>query len=451
MDYLPSVREPTKKLDLKTKFLWTGVALVIYFALSFIPLYGLSANYKSQFEALAVLLAASFGSVISLGIGPIVTASIILQLLTSAGIVKLDVSTEEGKKKYSAINKVFGIVFIVFENALYVMSGALPSQTGSAFNISIMILQLILGGLLLLFLDEVTTKWGIGSGISLFIAAGVGVQIISSGLSPFTDPTNPTLPTGAVYKVFALAFQGLFNEAFWPLMGILATIIVFVLAVYLQSVKIEIPLSFGRVRGTAIKWPLKFIYTSNMPVILTAAFIASLQFWGLMMFNIGLPVLGYFEPDANGQMVAVSGLARYINPPTLRTLITQFNSADVTSFFVYLAMMTIGSTLFSVMWVLIGNQDSGSVADQILNSGLQVPGFRRDKRTIERLLNRYIMPLTVLGGFSVGVLAAVADLLGALSRGTGILLAVIIIYQFYEQISKESMEDAHPLLQKFFK
>ena len=100
---------------------------------------------------------------------------------------------------------------------------------------------------------------------------------------------------------------------------------------------------------------------------------------------------------------------------------------------------------------MIGNQDPGTVADQILSSNLQIPGFRRDKRIITRMLARYITPLTVLGGLSVGILAAVADLLGALSRGTGILLSVMIVYGMYEQISRESMEDANPLIRKLLK
>jgi len=83
-----------------------------------------------------------------------------------------------------------------------------------------------------------------------------------------------------------------------------------------------------------------------------------------------------------------------------------------------------------------------------LSSGLSIPGFRRDKRILEKVLERYIVPLTILGGFTVGVLALVADLLGALSRGTGILLSVMIIYQFYEQIQKAHMEEMSPLIGK---
>ena len=93
--------------------------------------------------------------------------------------------------------------------------------------------------------------------------------------------------------------------------------------------------------------------------------------------------------------------------------------------------------------------DAHSQAKQILNSGLQIPGFRRDERVLEKILERYIWPLTIVCGASIGLLASVADLSGALSRGTGILLAVMIVYKLYEEIAKQHMMDMNPAVKKF--
>ena len=111
--------------------------------------------------------------------------------------------------------------------------------------------------------------------------------------------------------------------------------------------------------------------------------------------------------------------------------------------------MIVGSVVFAIFWVQTSGMDAGSQAKQILNSGLQIPGFRRDERILERVLKRYIFPLTVMGGATVGVIAALADISGSLSRGTGILLAVMIIYKMYEDIAKQHMMDMHPAMQKF--
>ena len=85
----------------------------------------------------------------------------------------------------------------------------------------------------------------------------------------------------------------------------------------------------------------------------------------------------------------------------------------------------------------------------MISSGLQIPGFRKDERVLEKLLSRYIWPLTIMGGITVGFLAALADLTGALSRGTGILLAVMIIYRLYEDIARQHMMDMNPMMRKF--
>jgi preprotein translocase subunit SecY len=93
-----------------------------------------------------------------------------------------------------------------------------------------------------------------------------------------------------------------------------------------------------------------------------------------------------------------------------------------------------------------------AVAKQIESSGLQIPGFRRDPRVLKRVLERYIPVVTVISGATVGALAAGADLIGTVGNasGTGVLLTVGIMIQFYEAISREQMMEMHPVLRQFF-
>ena len=162
---LPEVQSPTqKKLAFKEKLKWTLIILVLFFILGLIPLYGLGQNALQRFEFFSVILGASMGSIISLGIGPIVTASIVLQLLNGSGLVKFDLTSHEGKKKFQGIQKLLSIFFILFEGFIYVQMGGLSPAQG--ISPLILIFQLFLGGLMIMFMDEVT-KWGFGSGISL--------------------------------------------------------------------------------------------------------------------------------------------------------------------------------------------------------------------------------------------------------------------------------------------
>ncbi len=446
---LPEVSNPTqKRLPFKERLKWTLIILAAFFVLGMIPLFGLGQNALQQFEYLSIILGAEFGSIISLGIGPIVTASIVLQLLTGAGIMHIDLTTEEGRKYFQGLQKLLSILFIIFEASIYVFMGGLSPVEGSAYGIMrlVLVFQLFLGGLLILFMDEVTSKWGFGSGVSLFIAAGVSKSLFIRMLSPMRSPTNPDVFIGAIPTLFKSLAIGDPQTAFLMFAGVAATIIIFIMAVYAQAMKVEIPLSFGRVRGYGIRWPLNFLYASNIPVILVAALMANVQLWARLLQNWGRPLLGTFVGNTPS-----TGLVAWINAPNVvgKIIMGNITGADFIHTLIYMLFMVAGAAIFSIFWVQTSGMDAASQAKQIMSSGLQIPGFRRDERVLERILARYIMPLTVMGGLAVGLLAAVADVSGALSRGTGILLAVMIIYQFYERIAREHAMDMNPTLKRF--
>jgi len=458
--FLPEVRKPTQqRVPFNTKLKWTLIMLVSYFVLSLVPLFGLGEQALQQFESLSVILGASFGSLVSLGIGPIVTASIILQVLVGADILKLDIHSPDGKKKFQALQKVFAVVFVIVEGAIYVYLGGLspapyydPASNQfvtyaiegavalSAFQIGLLrfllFLQVCLGGFLIILMDEVVSKWGFGSGISLFIVAGVGKSMFIGAFSWIK--IDGVHFSGAIPGIFQALYLGEPSVLLEQLSRIFFTVVVFMLAVYLQAMKIEIPLSPGRVRGYAVRWPLNFIYTSNIPVILTAT----------LLNNISMFV-GFI---ATNPMVVNNMQMFFSGPSVITSLINgSFTTAMLGAMLGYAGLMVGGAILFSIFWVKTSGMDPASQAEQIINSGLQIPGFRRDKKILERMLSKYIWPLTVLGGASVGLLAALADMTNALSRGTGILLSVMIIYRLYEDIKRDHAMDMPPFLRKLFK
>ena len=444
---LPEVKKPEQKyLPFNQKLKWTIIMLIAYFIMGAIPLYGLGRNELQNFEFLSIILGAQFGSLISLGIGPIVTASIVLQLLNGSGILKLDTTTHEGRVFFQGVQKLLSIFFIIFESLIYVFMGGLNPEIG--FSPWILVSQLFVAGILILYMDEIVSKWGFGSGVSLFIAAGVASQIVISAFSPLTTTGDLAFgsgqsPVGKIFVMFISLFKGLPQEALLAFLAILATIVIFLISVYVQSMKVEIPLSFGKIRGYGIRWPLKFIYTSNIPVILVAALLANIQLWATLLERGGYPILGSFS---NGN--PVSGFILYVFPPNLlQNIFTgSFIFNDILRSLSYMLFMIVGSVIFSIFWVQTSGMDAGNQAKQILASGLQIPGFRKDERVLERILSRYITPLTVMGAIAVGFLASIADIMGALSPGTGILLAVMIIYKLYEDIAQQHMMDMHPAL-----
>ena len=459
--YIPEVKGPTqRRLSFKEKSKWTLIILVLYFVLSIIPLLGLDPAAQFQFEQIEVILGAAFGSIISLGIGPIVTASIVLQLLNGSGIVHFELTTDEGKKRFQATQKLLSIFFVLFESCVFVFFGGFAPVVNTLNWKFILVAQLFLGGLMIMLMDEVVQKWGFGSGLSLFIVAGVAKSIFVQAFSPFTPEGTLVLGgSGDPQQVIGRLFYFIFFisdfdvEAILALLSIVTTVVVFIVAVYLQSMKVEIPLSFGRVRGYGIRWPLKFLYTSNIPVILVAALLANIVLLVQFLNNRGIELLGTVGPGGASQ----SGLITWFAPVSIieslvLTLVQQvpFDFLDLARAVSYMLVMVAGAVLFSIFWVQSAGQDAASQARQITASGLQIPGFRRDPRLLERILQRYITPLTVMGGIAVGIIAAGADLSNALSRGTGILLAVMIVYQLYEEIGKQHALDMHPAVRKIF-
>ena len=432
--FLPQVKSPTYRVPFKEKLKWTAVILILYFVLTQIPLFGLSDVSVDQFAQLRAVMAGAFGSIMTLGIGPIVSASIILQLLVGGKIINLDLSQAEDKALFQGTQKLLAIIFTLFEGGVLVLTGSLQAIPGYEW---IMILQIMIGGILIIFLDEVISKWGFGSGVGLFIAAGVSAQIVTGALNPLSTAVSPGVPSGAIPKFIYLLTTS--QPDFTVLIPIVSLIAVFLVVVYAESLRVEIPLSFGGVKGARGKYPLKFIYASNMPVILTSALLLNVQLFASVFQKIGFPILGTIE---NGQ--AVSGLAYYLQVPSLATVMT--NPLGV----IFYAVVFIGSCiLFAWLWVELSNIGPKAVAKQLHGMGMQIPGHRSSRTHFERILKKYIPAITVMGGAFVGLLAFGADLTGALGGGTGVLLTVGIVYKLYEEIAQEQLMDMHPMLRNF--
>lgn len=451
--FIPEVTKPEeKKLSFNVKLKWTLIILISFFILANISLFGLSENALSRFEYLAVIMGTDFGSIISLGIGPIVMASIILQLLTGAEIIRIDTSTVEGKKFFQGIQKLLVFFFIIFEAIVYVLMNGLQPAPGFT---GIVILQLILGGFAIYFMNELCEKWGFGSGVSLFIAAGVSWRLITSafqfidtqGANCLMDFSN----TPCSGKILVL-IQSIINrypiEFLSAFAALLATALIFLLVVWAQSLKVEIPLSYGRVRGYGVKWPLSFFYASVIPVILAAALTANLQLFGGLLENwLGHATwLGGFS---NGQ--AISGLSFWLGSTNILELSIRGGLLPryIIQGFTHIIFFVILCTVFSIFWVKSSGMDSKAQARKIASSGLQVAGFRQDIRILESILDRYVMPLTIMGGAAIGLLASFTNLLGALVSGTAILLVIMIMFQFYQNIAQQHMTDMNPAMRKF--
>ncbi len=141
---------------------------------------------------------------------------------------------------------------------------------------------------------------------------------------------------------------------------------------------------------------------------------------------------------------ALSTLSYYLSPP--RGILSSIE--DPVRLVTFVISWTILAVIFGYMWVEIAGLNPRSQAERLISGGLDIPGVRRNPKVFERLLAKYIYPLTILSSLIVAAIAIVADIFGAYGSGTGILLAVGIINQYYLMIARERALEAYPLLRK---
>jgi len=513
LEYLPIVRKPKGHVHFRQKLLWTFLTLLLYFTLTNIYIYGLDPEKTIDlFASFRAIMAGASGSLMHLGIGPIVTASIIMQLFVGAKIMNLDLTDDSDKAIYQGTQKLLVIIMIFVEAIPQVFGYLQPSNAfvdgleafapghGMFLAQLIIVLQLFFGSYLVFLMDELVSKWGIGSGISLFIAAGVS-QAIFTGVVSWI-PANPKIPmsvsnppSGCIPKTVyilthssaAQLFGGRISTILFappnPIIALIGTTIIFLLVAYVESVKIELPLAHERARGARGRYPIKLMYSSNIPVILASALLANIAMWSLLFWSnptlSQIPILGhnpiigaYPTPEQAAEWgikttTPIGGIAYYLNRvrglsywllPLLNPQAYPYVFTYQTYWMLlgnviaYVTFMIGMSIIFAKFWIETANMNARAIANQIQKSGMQIPGFRRSPAVLEKVLNKYIPAVTVFSGAAVGALAAFADLIGTVGNtsGTGVLLTVGILIQFYEAMGREQLMEMHPMIRQFF-
>ncbi|MHA1105675.1 MAG: preprotein translocase subunit SecY [Promethearchaeota archaeon] len=461
---LPEIKQPQREVAFKEKFIWTAVVLVIYIVLSNIPLYGVDvAATTDYYYWLRVILASNRGTLTELGIGPIVTAGLIMQLLLGSKIIKVDMRDPYDRAMFSGSQKVMAMMLTVFNGVAYIIGGAFGDvATLGIQGAAIIFLQLIFAGLVILLLDELLQKgWGLGSGVSLFIAAGVAGQIFWNTFS-FLDPSGAGARGILISFIQSFAdpdintLDLIYQDNAPSIIGGVTTLVIFAIVIWFESTRVEIPLAYSGHRGFKGKYPMKLLYVSNIPVILVNALYANFLFFGQMLagpdsglrgipeLSFWLDLIGTFESSQSGPqgnyLIPTGGLLYLLTPPRgIADLVASPLRAGI-----YLAIFIFLCIMLGRLWVEVSGLAPRDIAQQILDSGMQVPGFRSSERIIERILKRYIPTLIILNGIIIAVMSFFADSLGALTSGTGLLIAIGIIHQYGETISKEVAASQYP-------
>ncbi|QQG49540.1 MAG: preprotein translocase subunit SecY [archaeon] len=464
---LPEIPKPERKPSLNERFIWTGFALIAYLVMATTPLYGFGGpgHQQDQLAFLRVVFASTQGTLMELGIGPIVTSGLILQLLVGSDIIKLKMNDPADRAIFGSATKFLTLIVIVGESLAYILGGALGFPCSATVTSNcltpnqdiVIFIQLFIASLFVLLLDEMIQKgWGLGSGVSLFILAGVCQTVMWYTFSPITIGQPPEI-FGFLPALLSSLFSNnvsdiLVRQFRYPsLLTFALTLVMLLVIVYIEGIRIELPITSVKYRGFQGVYPIKLLYVSNIPVILVSALSANITFFTRILYNYQssnpswwLKYIGSWPAAVNGTQSQFpnGGLVYYMTAPQgVEDTVT--NPIHAAIYLLYLVGMAV---LFARLWVEIGGLNPRAVAKNLMDANVQVPGFRRTGLSIEQVLNRYIPTLTIIGGIMIGLVAGVSDLFGVFGSGIGILLMCDIILQYYQNLLKEQVEEVSPTL-----
>lgn len=378
-----------------------------------------------------VILASNKGSLMELGISPLITANMIMEVLANARIIAFDPKVPEDRRLLKASEKLLAVI-VAFTSALaYVWSGMYGeiSDIGVITALAI-ILQLFFAGVIVLLLDELMEKgYGMGNGTSLFIATNICENIFWRALSPITNKTDTGIEfEGAIVNFIhqmvvknnkIVAFQhGMYRTNMANMNNLLATVFIFLVVIYFQGFKYDIKLAHQQVRGYTQPYSVKLFYLSSTPIILQTALVSNLHFFSGILYrkfktNWFVRLLGVWQENDmyGGGPRLVGGFAYYLTPP--QSFLDIFYNPKHAFFYFTFIMIT--CALFSKLWLEMSGRSTSDVVKQLAEQGLFIQGSQ--KSSMSKILNKYIPTAAVVGGMCIGILTIVADLLGAIGSG----------------------------------
>jgi protein transport protein SEC61 subunit alpha len=189
-------------------------------------------------------------------------------------------------------------------------------------------------------------------------------------------------------------------------------------------------------------YEVKLFYTSTTPIIVQSTIVSQVCTFSRMASSrfpdsLVTKLLGVWQTPQQGLgdewSIPVSGLAYYLQAP----MSVRQSISDPVQTIVYLLFCLGSAGVIAYYYVWIGGNSPADIAKQLKSQHLTIKGHREDPKAIEKKLNAVIPTIATLGGILTGLLSFVADFIGAFGSGTGIIIAVSIIYQFAEELGKE--------------
>ncbi|MEM0476439.1 MAG: hypothetical protein QW367_02260 [Candidatus Aenigmatarchaeota archaeon] len=465
--YLPSVEKLKRRLSFREKLKWILIILSVYFFLYHIPLIGILPIYQNPNPLVVLystLTGANIGSILTLGIAPIITASIIVQILVASKIINWDIREPEDRKKITAFKRLMIILFIFVEGFVFTLSlgNFFPIKEGFE---GLIFLQIVLGGFISFLLADSLDKVGVG-GINSIILAGIISSLFVNLFSPFSISKDGSYilwfqeenayPIGKAISLFVAMQRNNFEMFAMSFISLVSTFLLILFTVYILRSVIEIPILHFQIRGFGRPLEFSLFYTSVLPIIFGSAILANLNLMFLASATTYIDeyrcgIFGCFDANNN----PISGIAYYLSSP--RNLIFEFIGFgnreklfnEIIRLIIFFLFFTFILVVFSWIWTYTAGMDPESIAENLTYYGFGISGYRVDERIVKDVLNRYIPYLTILSGIFGALIATLADISGSVLVSTSLIILVSTSYNYLLMFKRERSEDIPIIIKKF--
>lgn len=505
---IPTIKNPARKLNIQEKLVWTMIALIIYLVASQIPLYGMQLlDSQDPLYLLRRMMASNRGTLMDLGLSPIITSGMIINFLKSLGLINFT-GLKEDRILYDGLEKGIAIILTLGQASASVFAGLYGNlnSIGPIKGVFIVI-QLLCSGILVTLLDDLLTTHSFGTGINLFIAANVCEKILWHAFSPkiYQTARGPQFE-GAILAFFHLliirknkfsAIIEVFTRINLPnLSSLFTTALFFCIVIYLQGIKVDIPIQSIQVSAQRTVLPIRLLYASTTPVTSQGQLITHLCSISRILFdkfpkNRFIRLLGIWETTEYGKIPISGFCSLLVSPPFLKDikllpillwpikkvldiliifinpikgiklfkknliylsktlniksiisfLLTHvFNLRNIfwTIFFVVTSLLI--SSLLSRAWVVMQDTGSKNMALKLKNDKMQIVGLR-DVSKAEAYLDTIVPAAATLGGFVIGLVILCTDVFDSVISGANIFLCVSIVWKYCEGLANETLKD----------
>lgn len=400
-----------------------------------------SSNLLSFIDVLSGGALANF-SIMLIGLGPYINASIIMQLLTKA-IPQLEALNNEGefgRKKINqytrilalplAIIQSIGAIFLVRQSAASIGGlGDITANT-SLGQWAVMVAALTGASMLLMWLGELITEEGIGNGISLIITVGIVSQLPKTIAELFSASSAAA---GKRWHVFGIGINQ--QQVIYIGIALLAITIVTVAVVKLNEAARNVTIHYAKriqgnrtYGGVTTKLPIKLITAGVIPIIFAVAFLSVPSFVGQILQG---------AKSANLQQLG-QNLITWFQTPSHQTFATGDWHA-----YIYPVVYFLLVFVFTFFYTSI-TFNTKEIAENLQKQGGFIEGIRSGKQT-EKYLGKTVNRLTFFGALALGLLALMPIVAQAFLTvnvalsGTSVLILVAVALETLRQIESRAL------------